>query len=65
MNKKDQINYTTIVRKRVNQRGIKMGFFLSQVGISASHWHFIRKGDRPLTDENKNKIELFLEKTRI
>lgn len=62
MNKKEQIIYAKSVKDRVREKGYLMGFFLSSIQISPSHWHFIKKGERKLTPENKNKIDDFLSK---
>ena len=60
MNKKEQKAYTDSIKARLQERGIKIGFLLKQVGLSRSHWQFIRKGERPLTEVNRLKIEEFL-----
>jgi hypothetical protein len=62
MNKKEQIAFAKLVKEKVKARGYMMSHFLSSIEISASHWHFIKKGERPLTDDNKHKIDEFLSK---
>lgn len=49
------------VPKLVKAKGMTMDHFLKWVGISRSHFYFIRKGERPLTDENKEKINELLD----
>lgn len=60
MNKKEQIKYTNNIKKLVQENGLKIGYFLEKIGISRSHWQFLKKGERPLTEDNKNKIDAFL-----
>jgi ACT domain-containing protein len=49
------------VPKLVKCKGMTMDHFLKYVGISRSHFYFIRKGERPLTQENKEKINELLD----
>lgn len=44
------------IPKILKDNGFRMDWFLKSVGISRSHFYFIRKGERPLTEENKKKI---------
>lgn len=60
MNKKEQKEYAKNVKAKLQQKGVKIGFLLTQIGISRTHWQFIKNGDRPLTEDNKSKIEAFL-----
>ena len=60
MTKKEQQKFTTDAIGGVKERGFTVGFFLKSIGISRSHWHFIKKGERPLTNDNKKKVESFL-----
>lgn len=45
----------------VKKKGMTMQHFLKFMGISRSHFYFIRKGERPLTSENKEKIKELLD----
>ncbi len=60
MNKKEQIAFTKSIKGKVKSKGYMMSYFLSIIKISPSHWHFIKKGERPLTDEKKEIIERFI-----
>lgn len=60
MNKKDQKIFVDMIKQNILQKGIKIGFFLEKVGLSRTHWYFISKGERPLTDEKIKKIDQFI-----
>jgi len=62
MNKKEQIAFTKEIKEKVKSKGYMMSYFLSCISISASHWHFIKKGERPLTEEKKSAIDDFINK---
>jgi len=47
----------------LKEKGQRMDWFLKEVGISRSHFYFIRRGERPLTDENRKKINHVLNTT--
>lgn len=49
------------IPKKVKEKGLRMDYFLVQIGMSRSHFHFIRKGDRVLTREYRDKINEILE----
>lgn len=44
----------------LKEKGIRMDFFLKEIGMSRSHFYFIRKGERRLTDANRSKINEIL-----
>lgn len=60
MNKKEQIAFIKSIKDKVKAKGYMMGYFLSSIKVSASHWHFLKKGDRPLTEDKKKQIDEFL-----
>lgn len=45
---------------KVKENGLRMDYFLSQIGMSRTHFHFIRKGDRILTREYRDRINEIL-----
>lgn len=40
----------------LKERGQRMDWFLKEVGMSRVHFYLIRKGERPLTDQKREKI---------
>lgn len=40
----------------LKNKGLRMDFFLKSIGMSRSHYYFVKKGERPLTEEKKLKI---------
>lgn len=44
----------------LKEKGLRMDFFLKSVGMSRSHYYFVRKGERPLTEEKKKRINELL-----
>jgi hypothetical protein len=60
MTKKEQQNFISDTIDSLNGGGITLGYFLNTIHTSRSHWHFIKKGERPLTEEKKEAIIKFL-----
>lgn len=60
MTKKEQQKFATDTIESVKEKGFTIGFFLKNINISRSHWFFIKKGERPLTQENQEKVKEFL-----
>jgi hypothetical protein len=60
MNKKEQIAFMKPIKEKVKAKGYLMSYFLGVIHVSPSHWHFLKNGERPLTDDMKNKIEKFI-----
>jgi hypothetical protein len=56
MDKKEQKIFTSDTVEQLKSGGVTIGWFLKAVGISRTHWHFIKSGERPLTDEKKERI---------
>jgi len=54
MTKKEQKLFIQEVSGELKKGGITLGWFLKEVEISRTHWFFLKKGERPLTDA-KNK----------
>ena len=44
------------IPRLLKDQGKRMDWFLKSVGMSRTHFYFIKKGERKLTDENKGKI---------
>lgn len=65
MKKKEQQIFLDKVSGNLRDNGIMVGWFLKQVKISATHWFFMKKGDRELTDEKKKIIVSFLKQRLI
>jgi len=57
MKSKDSIE---IILIKLRDRGIKLGYFLKQIEMSRSHFYFVRKGERVLTQHYKDKINEIL-----
>lgn len=47
---------------KVKEDGRTIGWFLKTAGISRSHWHFMRVGERPLLPSSIQKINNVLNK---
>lgn len=62
MNKKEQKTFCKEIKADVKDAGYSMGHFLKKVGISRSHWYFIKEGDRPVTPEKLKAIAAFFTK---
>lgn len=56
MDKREQKKFTQETVDTLKEGGVTIGWFLNAVGISRTHWHFIRNAERPLTIEKKEKI---------
>lgn len=61
MTKKEQKEYIAEVLKTLRQNKLNVGFFLSKIDISRSHWFFLKKGERPLTDDKYRSIISFMD----
>ena len=62
MTKKEQQKFVSDAIDSLNGGGITIGYFLEKIKLSRSHWHFIKNGTRPLTEERKKSIVKFLKK---
>ncbi len=60
MTKKEQQNFVSDTIETLSGGGITLGYFLEKIETSRSHWHFIKKGERPLTEDKKEAIVKFL-----
>lgn len=45
----------------IKDKGLRFDFFLKEIGVSRSHFYFIRQGERKLTDDKKKKINDILQ----
>jgi hypothetical protein len=45
----------------VKAKGMRMDHFLKYVGISRIHFYLVRKGERPLIEERRKKINEILD----
>jgi hypothetical protein len=57
MNKKEQKLFIGDTVQGLKESGTTIGWFLKTIGMSRTHWFFIKKGERPLTKENIDKIQ--------
>lgn len=57
MNKKEQIKYIEEVIGTLKEHSLNIGWLQNKINISRSHWYFLKKGDRPLTDERRGQID--------
>lgn len=57
MNKKEQQKYITSIEDTLKENDLTIKWLLNKVNISRSHWYFLRKADRPLTEGSKKKID--------
>jgi len=48
------------IAKRIKEQGLRMDFVLREIGISRSHFYFVRKGERNLDAEKKAKLNKIL-----
>lgn len=48
------------IQKQVKAKGMRMDFFLLSIGMSRTHFYFIKKGERMLSDEYRNKINALI-----
>lgn len=62
---KEQKQFTASVCTALQEGGVKINWLLKQIGMTAQHWDYIRKGERVLTDKKKNKILEALKIRRI
>lgn len=60
MTKKEQQNFIEDTIETLNGGGITIGYFLEKIELSRSHWHFLKNGERPLTEDRKEAIIKFL-----
>jgi transcriptional regulator with XRE-family HTH domain len=44
----------------LKEKGVRMDYFLKEIGMSRSHFYFVKKGERPLTAEKLKKINEIL-----
>jgi hypothetical protein len=56
MDKVKQKKFAKTVCNKLEDSGTKLTWFLKAVGMSRPHWHYVRKGERPLSENIKNKI---------
>ena len=57
MKKNDTIEKIVPVLK---EKGMRLDWFLTEIKMSRSHFYFVRKGERPLTDSKRKKINELL-----
>lgn len=50
----------TDITNIVKERGFRIDYFLKRIGISATHFHFVRKGERTLGKDKKDAINEML-----
>lgn len=62
MNKKEQKLFIEGALKELKDGGITIGWFLKAINLSRTHWFFIKKGERPLTQEKQDKIHEIINK---
>lgn len=48
------------IQNMVKGKGMRMDFFLSSIGMSRTHFYFVKKGERVLSDEYKKKINALI-----
>ena len=65
MDKKQQKAFLNDVADNLRKNGIRIGWFLGQVKISATHWFFMKKGERELTEDKKKVIISFMKEKLI
>lgn len=56
MTKKEQKLFIEDALSQLKDSGTTIGWFLKEIDISRTHWFFIKRGDRPLTKKNEEKI---------
>lgn len=56
MTKEEQKKFILDVLDMLHNGGVTLKWFLAKLGVSRTHWFFLKNGERVLTDENKNKI---------
>lgn len=56
MNKKEQKLFIEDTLQELKDSGTTIGWFLKEINISRTHWFFIKKGERPLTEETEKRI---------
>lgn len=52
----DQKTFVQEVERQLKDTGTTLKWFLERAHISRTHWHFLRKGERPLSDAKKESI---------
>lgn len=57
MNKKEQQKYISLIEDTLKENDLTIKWLLNKVNVSRSHWYFLRKAHRPLTDETKKNID--------
>lgn len=60
MNKKqqqEQIKWMNEIQDTLKENDLTLKWLLNKVEVSRSHWHFMKVGDRPMTEAVKEKIE--------
>lgn len=62
MTKKEQKLFIQEVIKELKNGGITLEWFLKEIGISRTHWFFIKRGERTLKEEKNKKISEVIRK---
>lgn len=65
MNKREQIKYIEGVIDTLKDHSLNIGWLQNKINISRSHWYFLKKGERPLTDDRKAQIDSTIQRYLI
>jgi len=56
MDKTEQQRIINDVTEQLKESGTTLKWFLEKASISRTHWHFLKKGERVLSDKKKDAI---------
>lgn len=55
-----KMNITQKITQHIDDKGLKHSWIAKNLKISPAHFSYILRGERPLTDANKRKINKLL-----
>lgn len=53
----EQTKWMTWIQDTLKENDLTLKWLLNKISVSRSHWHFMKAGDRPMTEAVKEKIE--------